>query len=222
MSAFFVARFLISSMILSIIGSTCASTPSFSIRACDKLFMSSEVQEKCTYSSIGLSSSRSPSFCFTKYSTDLTSCFVIASVRFTASASSTSKFSTRESRYACVSALKGGTSAMSAHWDKCCIHLISTSTRLLMRPYSLKTPRRPLTFDAYLPSRGPTAVSSDSWMSCSFPSPPLFLFPLGALFESAFGLILVLNAQSLLLNFGRDTVLEVRVELKEGKEGKEG
>ena len=114
--------------------------PSRSMSACDMLFMSSEVQAKWMNSE-RLSSEVPFTLSLRKYSTALTSWFVVRSISFTRTASSTEKdeaIARSALRSAADSALHSRIS-FAPHSASSQVH--STSTRRRTRPYSENTSR---------------------------------------------------------------------------------
>jgi hypothetical protein len=103
--------------------------------------MSSEVQAKWrrgARSAIDVAAS----FWRRKYSTALTSWFVVASIAFTAAASSTEKPSAMRCSAAASSAESARASGMPGSSHSARSHAISTRTRRWIRPASEKTARR--------------------------------------------------------------------------------
>ncbi|MNF84559.1 hypothetical protein D3C84_669290 [compost metagenome] len=123
-------------------GSITSSRPSRSIRAWDRLLMSSLVQAKWM-NSLTLSSSGSLAACsLSRYSTALTSWLVVRSISFTRSACSRAKLSASWLSTSWASAEKAGTSPMPSWAARRCNQRTSTRTRKRIRPYSLKIGRR--------------------------------------------------------------------------------
>ena len=104
--------------------------------------MSSLVHAKWTNSD-ALASSPLPAMrSLMKYSTALTSWFVVRSIALIRAASSSENFSASDASALRAAGENGATSAMSAASASASSQRTSTSTRRFMRPYSLKIGRR--------------------------------------------------------------------------------
>jgi hypothetical protein len=100
--------------------------------------MSSEVQAKWMNSLTRVTWTLPASLSLRKYSTALTSWLVVFSWSFTAWASAREKSAATASSAARVAAEKAGTSAMAGSAARALSHSISTLTRYLISPNSLK------------------------------------------------------------------------------------
>ena len=133
--------------------------PSRSISACDMLLMSSLVQAKWTNSSVfaPFAPNAGASFSLRKYSTALTSWFVVLSMSFTRCASaSENSAATRSTALACADVRRHSATPLSA--ASALSHVHSTRTRRLTSPYSEKTSCSSEHLFAYRPSIGLTAI----------------------------------------------------------------
>ena len=140
-SASSVALPTMTSMISSMNGRT-TSTPERSMRAWERLLMSSEVHAKCVNSMMDLSSGCWTSLSLMTYSTALTSWLVVRSTFLTSAASAGEKSARNFSRKALASSESGGTSVICGMEASFWSHRTSTITRARTRAYSEKHARR--------------------------------------------------------------------------------
>ncbi|MCY1179307.1 hypothetical protein D9M73_197010 [compost metagenome] len=123
-------------------GNSTSSRPARSIRAWDRLLMSSLVQAKWM-NSLTLASSGSLAACsLRRYSMALTSWLVVRSISLTRSACSSLKSLARLSSRALASAENAGTSLICGWAARRCSQRTSTRARKRIRPNSLKMGRK--------------------------------------------------------------------------------
>src|SRR5690606_14676133 len=153
------------SAILSAAGSRIWSRPAFSISPWEVLLMSSEVQAQWTNSVTALSSALAAMRSLMKYSTALTSWLVVFSMSLMRWASASLKPAAMSSSRALAAALKGGTSATPGWAARHCSQRISTITRYLIRPSSLKVSRSGAVLAPKRPSMGEMAGRGERFMA---------------------------------------------------------